>query len=240
MKKTLFKFVSIATAAILFTSCAAVQQNLVEDNSYQRTKTGALLGALTGAVVGATTSKKKLKGALIGAAAGAAVGGGIGYLLDEQANAVARALGTHVANDPLALVDPNRDIVVVKGDRYVRILFRDKMMFPFNSDQMRPSAMNKVAKLAAVLRRYPQTIVQVAGFTDSVGSYDYNYQLSLRRAQNVANFLRNQGVSNKILVRGCSYNKPLVPNKSPQARALNRRVEVYLYNSTADITNPCY
>jgi len=226
-------------AAFIFSSCTT-QPTLVKDTSYTRTQKGALLGAVAGAIIGATTSKDdKGKDALIGAAAGAAVGGGIGYLLDKQANEVAEALGTGVSTDPLAAIDPTRDIVVSKTDRYVKIMFRSSMMFPFDSDQLTPEAKRKVAKLAALLRRYPNTIVQIAGFTDSKGSYEYNYQLSLRRAQSVANYLRSLGVRNRIYVKGCSYNKPLVPNKTEAQRALNRRVEVFLYNRPQDAVDPC-
>ena len=231
--------IAVALATILMSGCALVEPNLVKDDSYQRTKSGAVLGAVAGAVIGAVKSKKHLEGALVGAAAGAAVGGGVGYLLDEQANAVAEALGTGVNNDPLALADPSNSIVVSKGDKYVKIMFRDAMMFPYNSDQLTPTARDKVSRLAKVLRMYPKTIVQIAGFTDDRGSYEYNYRLSLKRAQSVANLLKANGATNPIYVKGCSYNKPIVPNKSEAQRALNRRVEVYLYNNPADAIDPC-
>jgi len=234
------KFLAIAAAtALLMNSCALENQSLVRDNSNPRTQEGAMIGGLLGAFVGASKSKNKLKGALIGGVAGAAVGAGAGYILDQQANEVADALGTGLSTDPLAALDPNRSIVVSKGDRYVKIMFRDAMMFPFNSDKLRPSAQLKVSKLAAVLQRYPKTVVQVAGFTDSEGSYSYNYNLSVRRAQSVANVLKSFGLRNRIYVKGCSYNKPLVPNKTPQQRALNRRVEVYLYNDPRDAVDVC-
>ena len=233
------KIIAGATAAFLISGCAVVQPNLVKDESYNRTKTGATLGAITGAIFGAIKSKKHLKGAIVGAAAGAAVGGGIGYLLDKQANEIAEALGTGVNNDPLAALDPNKTIIVSKGEGYVKIMFRDPMMFAFNDYHLQPHAAEKVAKVAALLKRYPQTMVQIAGFTDSKGSYQYNYQLSLKRAQSVANYLRSLGVQNQIDVSGCSYNKPIVPNKDPRSRALNRRVEVYLYNDPAYRPNPC-
>jgi outer membrane protein OmpA-like peptidoglycan-associated protein len=113
------------------------------------------------------------------------------------------------------------------------------MMFAVNSDQLQPSAREKVLKVAQLLRRYPQTITQIAGFTDSTGSYSYNYQLSQRRAQAVANVIKSYGVANRIYVKGCSYNKPLVPNKTEAQRALNRRVEIYLYNDPRYAINPC-
>ena len=238
MKK--IKIVSLLTAtAFVISGCVLSQPTLVKDNSNSRTENGAVIGAMAGAVLGATKSHNPLKGALLGAAAGAAVGGGIGYLLDKQANEVAEALGTGVDGDPLAAVDPNKSIVVSKGDKYVKIMFRDSMMFAYNSDTLQPSAKVKVEKLGRVISRYPKTIVQIAGFTDSKGSYEYNKQLSTRRAQNVANVLKSHNVPNPIYVKGCSYNKPLVPNKTEANRALNRRVEIYLYNNPADAIDPC-
>jgi outer membrane protein OmpA-like peptidoglycan-associated protein len=228
-----------AAAALFMNSCAVGNQSLVRDDSHARTQNGALIGGVLGAVVGATQSKNKLRGALVGGAAGAAVGAGTGYLLDQQANEVANALGTGLNNDPLAALDPSHSIVISKGDRYVKIMFRDSMMFPVNSDHLRESALIKVSKLATVLQRYPRTIVQVAGFTDSQGSYSYNYNLSVKRAQSVANVMKSYGVRNRIYVKGCSYNKPLVPNKTAAQRALNRRVEVYLYNSPSDAVDAC-
>jgi outer membrane protein OmpA-like peptidoglycan-associated protein len=233
------KLISLATITALFISGCTNNRTLVRDDSYSRTQNGALIGGVLGAIIGTTQSKNKLKGALIGGAAGAAVGAGTGYLLDQQANEIAEALGTGVNNDPLAALDPNRTIVVSKGDKYVKIMFRDSMMFAVNSDQLQPSASEKVLKVAQLLRRYPQTITQIAGFTDSTGSYSYNYQLSQRRAQAVANVIKSYGVANRIYVKGCSYNKPLVPNKTEAQRALNRRVEIYLYNDPRYAINPC-
>ena len=236
-----FKIVALSSAvALFFSGCAMTEGGLVKDNSMDRTKTGSLIGAVAGAFMGAGASKHhKAKNALLGGLAGAAVGGGVGYLLDQQANEVAEALGTGVNNDPLAALDPNKTIIVSKGDNYVKIMFRDSMMFAFNSSQLQPSARNKVLKIAALLQRYPQTIVQVAGFTDSKGSFQYNKQLSQERAQNVVSVLTSQGLRNRISAVGCSYNKPLVPNKTEAQRALNRRVEIYLYNSPNAVVNPC-
>jgi len=234
-----FKTITIISAiAISFSGCALTQGSLVKDDSLDRTKTGSVVGALTGAFIGAAASDN-VGGALIGAAAGAAVGGGIGYLLDEQANEVANALGTGVSTDPLAAVDPNHTIVVSKGNKYVKIIFRSSMMFPFNSSQLRVSAREKVIKLATVISKYSQMVVQVAGFTDSKGSYAYNQTLSQRRASSVTQVFKSFGVRNRIYIKGCSYNKPLVPNKTEAQRALNRRVEIYLYNNVADAINPC-
>ncbi len=225
-----------SVATIMLAGCYN-EPGLVEDQSYERTKTGAVLGAIAGAVAGYNTKgHDKKKRAAIGALAGAAIGGGAGYLLDKQANEVAQALGTHVENDPLAALDPENEIIVSKTPDYVKIMFRDKMMFATNSSVPQPSAKRKVQKVAQLLKNYPQTIVGVAGFTDDRGSFEYNLKLSEARARSVANLL---AVNSQPYVKGCSWQKPIAPNNSDANRALNRRVEVYLYADRNKMSDPC-
>lgn len=235
-KKILTSITASTIAIFMLGGCA--EQGLVADDSYNRTKTGALTGAIGGAILGGSTGNHSGKRILIGALLGGAAGAAIGYSLDQQANAVAKALGTGVSNDPLAELDPNRDIIVIKTPNYVKIIFRDRMMFKVNSATPQSSAQNKINKVGMVLQQYPQTIVQVAGFTDNSGSYGYNQDLSERRAENVAYQFANAGASNVSSI-GCSYNAPVAPNTTASNKSLNRRVEVYLYPNTNVQINPC-
>ncbi|HEY9189373.1 MAG TPA: OmpA family protein [Sulfurovum sp.] len=230
------KHIVTATAAAFMLGGCYNQPGLVEDQSYNRTKTGAATGALAGSVIGYNAGGHDAKSAIIGGLLGAAVGGAVGYNMDQQANEVARALGTGVSSDPLAALDPRRDIVVSKTKDYVKIIFRDRMMFATGSSTLQSSAKYKVNKVAQVLRNYPQTVVGVAGFTDDVGSYQYNLGLSQRRAATVSNML---AVNGRPYTKGCSYDKAIAPNDSAQNRALNRRVEVYLYADRNKMTDPC-
>jgi len=223
-----------ASVAVLMLGGCYDQPGLTQDNNYNRTKTGALMGAIAGAVTGYNTKgHHKNRRAAIGALAGAAIGGGTGYMLDQQANEIARALGTGVNNDPLAALDPNKDIIVSKTDSYVKLMFRDKMMFATNASTLQPQARAKIQTVARLLNNYPQTVVGVAGFTDNRGSYEYNQRLSKARATSVANVL---GASS---TKGCSYAKAIAPNTSPSNMALNRRVEVYLFADPNNMTDPC-
>lgn len=233
--KLIKPIVAASVAAFMLGGCYN-QPGLVQDESYNRTKTGAATGALAGAAIGYNTGSRDAKSAVIGGLLGAALGGAVGYNMDQQANEVARALGTGVSNDPLAALDPNRDIIVSKTNSYVKIMFRDRMMFATASSRLQPSARAKVQKVGQVLANYPQTVVGVAGFTDNVGSYAYNLDLSKRRASSVSNLL---AVNGRPFTKGCSYNKAIVPNDSSRNRALNRRVEVYLYADRNRMTDPC-
>ena len=232
----LHKTILISTTAVFMLAGCYNQPGLVEDGSYDRTKTGAATGAVAGAMIGYNTGQRDAKSAVIGGLLGAALGGAIGYNMDEQANAMARALGTGVNNDPLAALDPNNTIIVSKHPNYVKIMFRDSMMFATDSARLQPSARNKVQKVGQLLANYPQTVVGVAGFTDNTGSYEYNQRLSQRRAQTVGNLL---AVNGRPFTKGCSYEKAIAPNNSARNRALNRRVEVYLYANQSNMTDPC-
>jgi outer membrane protein OmpA-like peptidoglycan-associated protein len=232
----LTKPILAATVAALMLGGCYNQPGLVQDESYNRTKTGAATGALAGAAIGYNTGSRDSTSAIIGGLLGAALGGAVGYSMDQQANEVARALGTGVSNDPLAALDPNREIVVSKTNNYVKIMFRDRMMFASGSSNLQSSARTKVQKVGQVLANYPQTVVGVAGFTDNVGSYSYNLDLSKRRASSVSNLLT---VNGRPFTKGCSYNKAIVPNDSAKNRALNRRVEVYMYADSKKMSDPC-
>lgn len=226
-----------ATVAAFMLSGCYNQPGLVQDESYDRTKTGAATGALAGALIGYNTKGHNSgQRALIGGLLGAAAGGAVGYSMDQQANEMAQALGTGVNNDPLAALDPNRDIIVSKTNNAVKIIFRDSMMFATGSSRLQPGAKYKIGKVAKLLQNYPQTVVGVAGFTDNVGSYSYNQGLSERRASTVSDLLSANG---RPLTKGCSYDKAIAPNDSSQNRALNRRVEVYLYADRNKMSDPC-
>jgi len=204
------------------------------------TQKGAMIGTAAGAILGAITTKKhKGKNAAIGAAAGAALGGLIGYNMDKQAKEVAKALDTQVDNSPRAEFNRDRDIIVTSNDRFVKITFREAMMFPTNSSTLTQVARSKVSRLNNILINYPSTIIQVVGHTDRRGSHAHNQNLSERRAASVANIIHNSRISNPIYKKGCSYDKPIVPNTTPSNMALNRRVEIFLYPNQQFVTNQC-
>jgi outer membrane protein OmpA-like peptidoglycan-associated protein len=219
-----------ALAAAMIGGCASTGTSYTTDGIVGGAASGAAIGGLAGGTG---------RDAAIGAAIGAVAGGLIGYSLDQQAADIARSLGTGVNNDPLAYLDPEQDLIVSNNGQYVKIMFRDRMMFPTGSSQMTSSAAYKVGKVGEILKQYPQTIVEVAGYTDKRGDYNYNMRLSEERAKSVTDRLYATGIQNRIYITGCSYSKPLVPNTSEKNMALNRRVEVYLYPNNDVRANVC-
>ena len=111
------------------------------------------------------------------------------------------------------------------------------LLFPSGSWQMPPAAAQTMAKMAPILAPFQKTTIIVTGYTDNVPigpelrqqGVDSNQQLSLKRAQTVANFLVSQGVNpNLVFARGLGDADPVAPNDTPQGRAQNRRVELTL------------
>ena len=234
--------VTVATISMTFSGC--LNSGLVADNSYTRAKVGAGIGAVAGGVIAYKSSKdkknsKRNRNAILGALGGAAVGGGAGYALDVQANKIANALGTGVDNDPLAQIDPNKHLIVSKTKNYVKIMFRDAKMFASGSSKLSSQTKTDVGKVGRLLREYPKTLVVIGGHTDNTGSASVNAKLSQARAVSFADVLDATGIKNELSLLGCSSSAPIASNSTVANRALNRRVEIFLYNEADKITSPC-
>jgi outer membrane protein OmpA-like peptidoglycan-associated protein len=81
--------------------------------------------------------------------------------------------------------------------------------------------------VAQTLTEYNQTVIEVAGHTDSVGTDAYNQQLSVQRANSVAGYLSSRGVTmQRMIVTGAGESRPIASNDTEAGRAANRRVEI--------------
>jgi len=81
------------------------------------------------------------------------------------------------------------------------------------------------------LNDYPDRAIAVEGHTDNVGSDAYNENLSRRRADSVAYYLRREGVpSTRIAAHGLGEQRPVAPNDNEAGRQQNRRVEIVIEN----------
>ncbi len=101
--------------------------------------------------------------------------------------------------------------------------------FEFNSAKLKPSSYSLLDKVAEILLKYPRIKLIVEGHTDDIGDDDYNYWLSMRRADAVKEYLVKKGVyPDFIRIRGYGEKRPLIKENSQKARDLNRRVEFKL------------
>lgn len=113
--------------------------------------------------------------------------------------------------------------------------------FGFNKDNLTPKAKEALDQLAGTIASTKGYIIALEGSTDSVGSADYNYDLSQRRANSVIQYLASKYnvPAHKIYVIGLGKDKPLETNKTAAGRADNRRVDVRLMTNTlGDTTQP--
>jgi OmpA-OmpF porin, OOP family len=106
--------------------------------------------------------------------------------------------------------------------------------FGFNKDNLTPKSKDALDQLGGSISATKGYIITLEGGTDSVGSADYNYDLSQRRANSVIQYLamKYNVPAHKIYVIGLGKDKPVDSNKTSQGRADNRRVDVRLMSNT--------
>lgn len=104
--------------------------------------------------------------------------------------------------------------------------FDSTVLFDFDSSDLRAEARSELDRAADILApRDDIILIEVAGHTDSIGTEEYNQDLSVRRAQSVADYLVQNGVSrDRLQVVGFGETRPRAPNDTPENRQLNRRV----------------
>ncbi|GAC1299689.1 MAG: hypothetical protein NVS2B9_01840 [Myxococcales bacterium] len=184
------------------------------------TQTGALIGGGGGALIGGGIGALAggTKGAAIGAALGGVTGGVsgalIGRYMDKQKEALDRDLKS-------GYVEKQGDKLVVK--------FNSGILFDTDQAQLKPSAQHDLGEFARILLEYPDTNLNVQGFTDDTGGKDHNLRLSQQRAQAVVDYLVSAKVPRTRLVsEGMGSARPQASNATQEGRAKNRRVEIHI------------
>ncbi len=210
MKKVIF-----LAAAVTLAGCQTLDPYTQQPKTSNATK-GAGIGAVAGAVLGHTVAGKgnKTEGVIAGALVGGAVGGGIGYYMDQQEMLLRQELeGTGVRVERI-------------GDS-IRLIMPGNITFPTNSYNIQQGFYPVLDSVTKVLAEFDKTAVNVDGFTDSTGSFEYNQTLSERRAASVSQYLASGGVNAlRLQSRGYGERYPVASNDTASGRALNRRVEV--------------
>jgi outer membrane protein OmpA-like peptidoglycan-associated protein len=204
---------ALASTSLFLSGCASLQ-SAATDPDTQNTRRGAAIGAGVGAVAGLLTGGDKLQRALIGAAVGGLAGGAVGNYQDRQE----RKLREELANSG---VD-----VVRQGDN-ITLDIPGGITFAVDSSDINASLRPVLDRVAVTLVEYDQTLVEVAGHTDSTGADSYNQSLSERRAGSVAAYLSSRGVPMRRMVTvGAGELHPIASNDTADGREQNRRVEV--------------
>ena len=209
MKRSKFVVAALASVSLLGVSGCVTDPNTGEQK-ISRTAVGGVLGAGAGALLGGVIGGKT--GRIIGAVGGAAAGGYVGYRMDEQIKELREGTaGTGV------------DVTSVDGGEAILVNLPDGVTFATGSYTISPGF---------------RDLVDVYGYTDTVGSSAANQRLSDQRAQAVANYLISQGVaSSRIRWMGFGETQLKVQTGDNVANPLNRRVEIKIIPFDAQDVN---
>ena len=203
--KTIRQFsLVLAAFALLASGC----------DSMNKTQKGAVIGAGGGAVVGGVIGRalgNTAAGAIVGAAVGGTAGAVIGRKMDKQAEEMKQVMG---------------DAEVKRVGEGIVVEFKDKVLFDYDVSDLTPKSQASLGKLANVLKKYPDTNIEILGHTDDRGTDAYNQGLSERRANSAAAYLRNNGIEgSRITTKGLGESDPKATNETDAGRTENRRVE---------------
>ena len=122
-------------------------------------------------------------------------------------------------NQVLETRDTERGLVVNMPD----------VLFDSGQYTLKPAARERLARISGILGAYPDLKLEIEGYTDSIGSQEFNQRLSEKRAGSVRDYLVDAGVPvNNTLARGMGMSNPIADNATSAGRKLNRRVEMII------------
>lgn len=123
------------------------------------------------------------------------------------------------------------------NERYVMLNLSGAILFDSGKAVILPEAKEIIDKLAVILERYDQHIIEVEGHTDNVpirgGKFENNDVLSMYRALSVADYIREITDLNSAYIKSSGRGEyiPIADNSTPEGRARNRRVVIKIFNS---------
>lgn len=215
MKTSRMFLAGISAVALLGTSACVTDPNTGE-RKVSRTVLGGAGGAIAGGLLGGVIGGKT--GRIIGAAAGGAAGGYVGYRMDQQI----KELKEGTAGSGV-------DVTETDNGQAILVNLPDGVTFATGSASINQTFRNTLDQVAASLKQYPNSIIDVYGYTDSTGSDAFNQRLSQQRADAVASYLISQGVASaRIRTQGFGEDPQYFKgdNSTEFGRAQNRRVEI--------------
>jgi len=208
-----------AVGSLLLLSACTTLDPYTREERTARAQRQAVIGAAAGAVAGLITgdsSMERKKRALVGAGLGALAGAGVGAYMDRQEARLRAEL------------DRTGVSVTRVGDN-ITLNMPGNITFPTDGADLNASFYEVLNSVITVVNEFEQTVIEVAGHTDSTGSDAYNQQLSERRASSVAGYLRTRQVlGDRIITVGMGEGRPIATNDTPDGRQQNRRVELTL------------
>ena len=120
-------------------------------------------------------------------------------------------------------------MIQVRNDARGTIISMSDILFEVNKANLTGDLKTSLAKIAGILLVFKESNITVEGHTDNQGSEEYNQTLSEKRAENVKNFLIDQGVdSSRLSSVGYAFSRPIADNTTKEGRQKNRRVDLII------------
>jgi len=115
-----------------------------------------------------------------------------------------------------------------------KVTYAADTFFDFDKYALKPEGKAKLDDLIGKMAGMNLEVIIAVGYTDNIGTFEYNQKLSERRANAVKEYLVSKGVEkNRIYTEGKSYKDPIASNKTAEGRAKNRRVEIEMVGTRA-------
>ena len=215
-------FISSFAALSLVAVTGCVTDPNTGERKISRTAIGGVGGVLAGGLLGGLIGGKT--GRIIGAGLGGVAGGVVGYKMDQQI----KQLKEQTAGSGV-------DVSSTDNGQAIAVNLPDGVTFATGSATISPNFRSTLDKVAQSLRDYPDSLIDVYGFTDTVGSTGSNQALSEARARAVANYLTSQGVASaRIRWQGFGEQQLKVATGDNVNEPLNRRVEIKIVPVTQE------
>jgi outer membrane protein OmpA-like peptidoglycan-associated protein len=145
-----------------------------------------------------------------------------------EAERQARAEAERRATEALSRLERAGEVGVREDARGTVLTLSGSVLFASGQTELLPSARNRLSEVADALKQSDSALT-IEGHTDAQGPDSYNEELSLRRAEQVRDFLVSRGVPpDRFSVRGLGEYRPVASNSTAEGRANNRRVEIVL------------
>jgi outer membrane protein OmpA-like peptidoglycan-associated protein len=145
---------------------------------------------------------------------------------DRQRLAAEEAIRQKEAMRARLLAQLNQ-VLVTKDTARGLIVSMPDVLFDFGKSQLKPAARERLARISGIVLAYPDLRLEIEGYTDSIGSDEFNQILSEKRAATVRDYLISSNVPiDSVTARGLGKSDPIAPNTTAAGRQLNRRVEM--------------
>ncbi len=146
-----------------------------------------------------------------------------------RSDADAALLAANVSQQQASELQRQLEILQARPTDRGLVLTLGDTLFATGKSELKSGATANLDRLSAFMTEYPQRTAAIEGFTDSMGSEEYNQDLSQRRADSVKGYLVRQGVeTSRLSSAGRGENSPVADNESAAGRQQNRRVEVII------------